>query len=103
MAAAKKKATAKKPDKTEKAAEKPVETIEKKGETPQDKKSGMRGNLPKSTWDEIFEESKKRGLTNEELEKVIEAAKIEYEKNVVECGEAVGIVAAQSLGEPEHK
>jgi len=100
--AAKKKATSKKPKakKAVKAKEKPVEIKEKKEETQQDKMIGMKGNLPESTWNEIFAESEKRGLTNSELEKVIEAAKTEYEKNTVECGEAVGIVAAQSLGEP---
>lgn len=52
------------------------------------------------TREKIIEKYKEKGLTVEELEKIIEETINRYEKSLVEPGEAVGTVAAQSIGEP---
>ncbi|MCD6301627.1 MAG: DNA-directed RNA polymerase subunit A'' [Staphylothermus sp.] len=52
------------------------------------------------TREKVIEKYKETGLTVEELEKIIEETIIRYEKSMVEPGEAVGTVAAQSIGEP---
>ncbi len=52
------------------------------------------------TREKVIEKYKEKGLTVEELEKIIEETIIRYEKSLVEPGEAVGTVAAQSIGEP---
>lgn len=44
--------------------------------------------------------SKERAITREELSKIIEGVKQAYLNAMVEPGEAVGTVAAQSIGEP---
>lgn len=44
--------------------------------------------------------SKERAITREELSKIIESVKQTYLNAIVEPGEAVGTVAAQSIGEP---
>ncbi|RLE66802.1 MAG: DNA-directed RNA polymerase subunit A'' [Thermoprotei archaeon] len=57
--------------------------------------------LPASILNEIKEEIEKRGIQDPQLvEKIIKRVYEEYEKSKVEPGEAVGIVAAQSIGEP---
>ena len=91
-----KKKTAKKPatEKPKKAEEKPKE------KTLKEELEGMKGPLPHSTWDELFQKCGEKCLNRDTIEKVIEKAKEEYEKGAVHRGEAVGIVAAQSLGEP---
>ncbi len=52
------------------------------------------------TREKVIEKYKEKGLTVEELEKIIEETINRYEKSLVEPGEAVGTVAAQSIGEP---
>ncbi|MFX0162516.1 MAG: DNA-directed RNA polymerase subunit A'' [Candidatus Hodarchaeota archaeon] len=49
---------------------------------------------------EVEEKIKKYQLSEEEIETVIEEIIRGYKKALVEAGEAVGIVAAQSVGEP---
>ncbi|MDP8011545.1 MAG: DNA-directed RNA polymerase subunit A'' [Thermoplasmata archaeon] len=57
-------------------------------------------NLPESVIREIASRSKKFKLNKEDLEKVVEFTIQEYKKSSVDPHEAVGIVAAQSIGEP---
>ncbi|ACX73386.1 RNA polymerase Rpb1 domain 5 [Methanocaldococcus vulcanius M7] len=58
-------------------------------------------NLPKSLKDELFEKlSKDREITDEMVEEIIYEVVKAYENALVEPYEAVGIVAAQSIGEP---
>ncbi|XRO75603.1 DNA-directed RNA polymerase subunit A'' [Methanocaldococcus sp. 28A] len=58
-------------------------------------------NLPQSLKDELFEKlSKEKDLTDEMIEEIIDEVVKAYEKALVEPYEAVGIVAAQSIGEP---
>lgn len=56
------------------------------------------GKLPKSTIELIKEKTK--DLKENKIKKIAEQALIEYEKSLTEPGEAVGIIAAQSIGEP---
>ena len=58
-------------------------------------------NLPKSLKDELFEKlSKDKEITDEMVEEIIYEVVKAYENALVEPYEAVGIVAAQSIGEP---
>lgn len=50
--------------------------------------------------DELRSEMGKEELTRKGVEKAVELTKENYKKALVEPGEAVGIVAAQSIGEP---
>ena len=93
MAAAKKK-KAKKP-----AGKKPEKQAERELSL-QEKLAALRGSLPEKAWNEIFAKAGERGLSREQLESAIQAAREEYDRGAVQGGEAVGIVAAQSLGEP---
>jgi len=79
-----------------KAEEKEEPTAKK----PWEKIAGLRKKLPEKVLEKIFKEASERKLGEKEIKKVVEAACREYERNVVQSGEAVGIVAAQSLGEP---
>ncbi|MEM2217944.1 MAG: DNA-directed RNA polymerase subunit A'', partial [Thermofilaceae archaeon] len=56
--------------------------------------------LPKSIADQVVKKVVESGLTEEEVRKVIDRVVLEYLKTLVEPGEAVGMVAAQSIGEP---
>jgi len=55
-------------------------------------------NLPKKLEEKVEEKSKT--LPEEVREKFIEKVKEEYEKRLVDIGEPVGLVAAQSISEP---
>jgi len=63
----------------------------------------LRGRVPQSIIDKLHaklsEIVKKRGF-DEKVIKIIKEVEREYKKALVEPGEAVGIVAAQSIGEP---
>ncbi|KSW11649.1 DNA-directed RNA polymerase subunit A'' [Pyrodictium occultum] len=63
-----------------------------------------RKKLPKRIYEELEgklrETVEKHGLTVEEAEKIIRYVLDEYEYSMVEPGEPVGTVAAQSIGEP---
>ncbi len=56
--------------------------------------------LPESLIDEVEKKAKERGLTYEQLKAVLDRVIEEYQKVSVEPGEAVGVIAAQSIGEP---
>ncbi|RLG21876.1 DNA-directed RNA polymerase subunit A'' [Candidatus Micrarchaeota archaeon] len=54
--------------------------------------------IPKSILEEVIEKTK--GMNKSEIKKMLEKVREEYEKSLLDIGEAVGIVAAQSIGEP---
>jgi DNA-directed RNA polymerase subunit A" len=56
--------------------------------------------LPKNIVEEIKQALKRFQLTEESLEKIINEVEREAQANMVEPGEPVGVVAAQSIGEP---
>ncbi|MEM2282813.1 MAG: DNA-directed RNA polymerase subunit A'' [Candidatus Hadarchaeales archaeon] len=60
--------------------------------------------LPASILEELERElvkvSKERSITHEKLNQILEEVKKAYFRSLVEPGEPVGIVAAQSIGEP---
>ena len=62
---------------------------------------GLRGKLPDTIIDELYQVLLKYEISDELiLEKIINKVIEEYEKSKIEPGEAIGIVAAQSIGEP---
>ncbi|MCX8190395.1 MAG: DNA-directed RNA polymerase subunit A' [Candidatus Diapherotrites archaeon] len=65
-----------------------------------EKFSQLMGNLPEKAWNEILEAIVENKLNEEASKELIEKAKVIYEKALVEPCEAVGIIAAQSMGEP---
>ena len=56
--------------------------------------------LPKNIVEEVKQALKRFQLTEESLEKIINEVEREAQTNMVEPGEPVGVVAAQSIGEP---
>jgi DNA-directed RNA polymerase subunit A" len=59
-----------------------------------------KADFPKSIIEEIAEASERHNLKVKELEKLVDEIKKAYDRAEVEKGEAVGTVAAQSVGEP---
>lgn len=59
-----------------------------------------KADFPESLIQEIAEASERHNLKVKELENLVEEIKKAYERAGVENGEAVGTVAAQSVGEP---
>jgi len=59
-----------------------------------------KANFPESLIDEIAAASERRELSDKELGELIDRIMKAYERAKVEDGEAVGTVAAQSVGEP---
>jgi len=59
-----------------------------------------KADFPESLIHEIAEASERHNLKVKELENLVEEVKKAYERAGVENGEAVGTVAAQSVGEP---
>ena len=57
-------------------------------------------DLPKKLLDEIVAVAEVQNMSKEEADKFSEIIKAKYDSRIVEPGEAVGIIAAQSLGEP---
>ncbi|WP_407355760.1 DNA-directed RNA polymerase subunit A'' [Methanolobus sp. WCC5] len=57
-------------------------------------------NLPNNIMKTLKEDVMKVGVTKKELEEIIERVKESYEYACVEPCEAVGVVSAQSIGEP---
>lgn len=60
----------------------------------------MDTDLPKSILNDIEKVSKKYNLDEESKKRLIEKVKEVYTKSLIDVGEAIGIVAAQSLSEP---
>jgi DNA-directed RNA polymerase subunit A" len=60
----------------------------------------LQSELPTATLKQIEEYAKKEKLSEKEKQKLIEETKKKYSKMQVTPGEAIGIVAAQSIGEP---
>jgi DNA-directed RNA polymerase subunit A" len=58
------------------------------------------GKVPQPLLDQVQEESKKASLTNVQIEKVLETLKEKYEYSKIQPGEAIGIITAESFGEP---
>ncbi|MEM5843648.1 MAG: DNA-directed RNA polymerase subunit A'' [Candidatus Aenigmatarchaeota archaeon] len=56
--------------------------------------------LPRKIVKEIEEVAKEKKLTKEQVKKLEEEVKKEYLKSMFEPGEAIGIIAAQSISEP---
>jgi DNA-directed RNA polymerase subunit A" len=56
--------------------------------------------LPKKLIDEFTEKLCKRDLTKKQLTVILESIREKFENALVEPGEAVGTIAAQSIGEP---
>ncbi len=56
--------------------------------------------LPKAYVDEIISKVRGKKLTREQVEKLMLLAVTAYYKTIVDPGEAIGIVTAQSIGEP---
>ncbi len=59
-----------------------------------------KANFPESLIEEIASATERHELDNKEIEELIDRIKKAYERATVENGEAVGTVAAQSVGEP---
>ncbi len=78
--------------------------IESKDELISYLEKNLRGRVSEAiyndTMDQLVETWEKYGLTYEELDNIIKEIIDRYEKSLVEPGEAVGTVAAQSIGEP---
>jgi|UniRef100_A0A7J2TAY5 DNA-directed RNA polymerase, subunit A" (EC 2.7.7.6) len=62
--------------------------------------SKLAGKLPRNVVEELKSTLAKYKLTEEQLEKIVSEVEKELESNVVDPGEPVGMVAAQSIGEP---
>ncbi len=73
---------------------------EKKEEKKEAKFGIKRDNLNEKAWNELLEAIEAFNLNEKEAKELAERVKEKYEKNQAEVGEAVGIVAAQSMGEP---
>jgi DNA-directed RNA polymerase subunit A" len=56
--------------------------------------------LPKSILADIEKSAQEKDLKADDVKDMLEKAVVEYEKALAEPGEAVGIIAAQSIGEP---
>jgi DNA-directed RNA polymerase subunit A" len=56
--------------------------------------------LPPKIVDEIAEKTAAKNLTMDEISKIVELACTEYINNLIDPGEPVGTVTAQSIGEP---
>ncbi|RLE54624.1 MAG: DNA-directed RNA polymerase subunit A'' [Thermoprotei archaeon] len=60
----------------------------------------LEGQLPRKLIEELLSELSKRKVTGKQLEEVIREILRRFRKALVDPGEAVGIVGAQSIGEP---
>ncbi len=92
---------------TEKLAKKDIETLVKEYSTLTDLEEKVgeicikKGQLlPQGLLREIAEKSLKNKLKTKQIEKVIDGAIVQFNQNKVDATEAVGVVAAQSIGEP---
>jgi DNA-directed RNA polymerase subunit A" len=56
--------------------------------------------LPGKVLDDIKEEVSNRKVSPTQLKEILEKVKEEYEKSLIDPGEAIGIITAESFGEP---
>ncbi|WP_297439262.1 DNA-directed RNA polymerase subunit A'' [Thermococcus sp.] len=63
-------------------------------------KSGLPDNIREELYNKLLEYNKKYKLKKAEVQAVVDEAIREYEEALIEPGEAIGTVAAQSMGEP---
>ena len=56
--------------------------------------------LPGKIIEDIKKLAEERQLKNPEINKVLEEVKKEYDNSLIAPGEAIGIITAESLGEP---
>ena len=63
-------------------------------------KTDLPDNIREELYSKLVEYNKKYKLRKSEVEAIIQEAVREYEKAKIEPGEAIGTVAAQSIGEP---
>ncbi len=59
-----------------------------------------KGKIPEPLIKEVIEESKDRKLTKVQIEKVFEKLQEKYDYSKIQSGEAIGIITAESIGEP---
>ncbi len=93
-----------KKEKKEKATKKPELTSEKEHLGEQDVRNKAEvfaeGKLPPKVIDKIAKALADKNVNDRIIEKVVKETLKEYERARVDAGEAVGIIAAQSIGEP---
>jgi DNA-directed RNA polymerase subunit A" len=56
--------------------------------------------LPEKLVDDLVAEAKSKKLTDKQLKKALEKLEEKYNYAKIECGEAIGIITAESFGEP---
>ena len=86
--------------KKETAAEKKAKAAKDKRVYEDEERSWEQVALPKKLLEEIVAVSEVYSLNKEQTDKLADRVKDVYDSRIVEPGEAVGIIAAQSLGEP---
>lgn len=62
--------------------------------------TGVEDDFPESIYLELIKNLKNREVTKNELTQILDEVKRRFEYSLMEPGEAVGIIAAQSMGEP---
>src|SRR3989338_3182102 len=62
--------------------------------------SSYLNELPASLLKEVEEASEKNKLTNAQLKTALEKIKKSYKESLIQAGEAIGIITAESFGEP---
>ncbi len=62
--------------------------------------NGVKDDFPESIYLELIKNLKNREITKNELTQILDEVKRRFEYSLMEPGEAVGIIAAQSMGEP---
>ena len=63
-------------------------------------KSGLPDNIKEELYSNLLEYNKKYKLKKAEVQAIVDETVSEYEKALIEPGEAIGTIAAQSMGEP---
>ena len=60
----------------------------------------FKGRIPNKILKDFKKEATERKLNNKDVEKVLEHIKDEYEKAKINSGESIGVITAESFGEP---
>ena len=58
------------------------------------------GDLPVPVIEEVKRQAEENKLTSAQVKKALEETKKEYEDSLISPGESIGIVTAESIGEP---